>query len=193
MVKGDLESEGPVLVLGIVYDPTRLDTDQNAMTAEEIEKMAYNFVASGQLSKIDLMHDKRPTGSKVVDSTIVRWENPYFPVGSWVLGTMVYDPILKGDIKSGKFNGYSLQGTAFETTKWVLIQHPVKSEGTTEASTEPGYPEHSHYLSLEYDQFANIIPAQTQEVLGHVHTMTKGTATEMAEGHAHRVVIEQAA
>lgn len=192
VVKGDPGGEGPVLVFGIVYDPTRVDTDQNAMVAEEIEKTAYDFVASGQLSKIDLMHDKRPTGSKIVDSTIIRWENPYFPIGSWVVGTLVYDPVLKAAIKSGEFNGYSLQGTAFETTRWVLVQHPVKSEGTTELSTEPSFPEHSHSLSFDYDQFANIVPAYTDEVLGHAHKMVKGTATDQANGHAHRVIIERA-
>lgn len=192
VTKGDLTGDGPVLVLGIVYDPTRIDTDQNAMTFEEIEKMAYNFVASGRLSEIDLMHDGRPTGSKVVDSTIIRWENPYFPVGAWVLGTLIYDSVLKADIQAGKFNGYSLEGTAFETTKYVIAQHPIKSEGTTEPSTEPEYPEHVHELTLKYDRFSNIIPAYTSEVLGHRHLMSKGTATEMADGHAHRVIIEAA-
>lgn len=190
VAKGDLDGDGPVLVFGVAYAPKPVDADRAAMDAEAVESMAYEFVASGKLSNVDLMHNERATGSKVVDSTIIRWENPYFPIGAWVVGTMVYDPMLKAAIKRGEINGYSFGGSAFEVVRFALILKPLSSAGTTELSTEPNYPEHDHELTLKYDDAFNIIPTETEEALGHRHIVMLATATEMADGHAHRLVIE---
>lgn len=190
VVKGDLEAAGPILIFGVVYGAGPLDTDRAAMSPEEVEAVAYDFVASGKLSKIDLMHNERPTGSVIVDSTFIRWENPYFPIHSWVIGVRVSDPGLKLAIKNGEINGFSFGGSAFEVTRFALIIQPLKSVGTTEPSTADGVAEHTHDLELDYDNWSNIIPTMTTGGPDHEHEMIKGTATEMAKGHAHRAVIE---
>lgn len=190
VVKGDLDASGPILVFGLVYAPGPIDTDRAAMSPAEVEAAAYDFVASGRLANIDLMHNERPTGSVVVDSTIIRWENPYFPIGGWVIGVLVSDQALKVAIKNGEINGFSFGGTAFEVTRFALILHPLKSVGTTEPSTADGVEEHVHNLELTYDDWSNIIPTWTTGGGDHEHEMTKGTATGMAKGHAHKVVIK---
>ena len=190
VVKGDLDADGPILVFGLVYAPGPIDTDLAAMTPDNVEKLAYEFVAAGRLANIDLMHNEKATGSVVVDSTIIRWENPYFPIGGWVIGVYVTDPALKLAIKNGEINGFSFGGTAFEVTRFALVLQPLRSIGTTEPSTADGVPEHEHELALDYDDWGLIIPTMTSVVLGHSHEMSKGTATEKAMGHAHRTVIE---
>lgn len=189
VVKGDLSADGPVLVFGVVYAPGPVDTDQAIMTADNVEALAYEFVASGKLANIDLMHNEKPTGSVVVDSTIIRWENPHFPLGAWVIGVLVSDPALKLAIKNGELNGFSFGGTAFEVQRFALVIQPLKSYGTVEPSTAPGIPEHVHDLELHYDQFGNIVPTRTSVDLGHDHEAGYGTATKTSLGHAHRTKI----
>jgi hypothetical protein len=60
------------VVLGVVYEPNIRDTDENFMTAEEIEKMAYGFMEDLYLTRIDKDHDGKTNKGVVVESFISR-------------------------------------------------------------------------------------------------------------------------
>jgi len=55
-----------------VYSSLHIDTDGEAMTADEIEKMAYKFISDGNIRKIDVGHNNEESGSFIVESFIAR-------------------------------------------------------------------------------------------------------------------------
>jgi hypothetical protein len=182
------------LVYGEVYAPLRVDTDAEAMTADEIEKMAHNFLASGRTDKIDVQHGFKESGCMVVESFIARKDDPDgFVEGAWVLGVKVLPDALWEAVKSGELNGFSFAGNLgnrIETRSVVMMTRRL--EGETEKSADSGpLPPHEHHLSLALDHNGRIIPTESGETLGHRHNIRKATATEPEFDHAHRMILIQ--
>jgi hypothetical protein len=186
-----IKSEEQCIVMGIVYSPLEIDTDGETMRPEVIEKMAHDFLANGRVDRIDLMHDRQPTASRVVESFIARKNDPHdFPEGAWVLAVKIFDPDLWTRVKSGEINGFSFSGpiTPVEV-RGVPVKHIVKMKGTTEPSTGGPVPEHTHKVQLQFNKNDKVIPVLTKEALGHQHYVFKTTATELALDHAHRLIL----
>jgi hypothetical protein len=187
-----IKSEEKRLVYGEVYAPMRVDTDTEAMTAEDIEKMAHAFLARGKTDCIDVQHSMEESGCVVVESFIARKEDPDgFIQGAWVLGVKVIPEELWQAIKSGELNGFSFAGIPGDrVTARATVRQAKRLVGETEKSTDSGpIPSHSHEVNLTFSSDGKIIPTNTEETYGHVHGVRKATATEPAFDHSHRMVL----
>lgn len=58
------------LVYGTVYEPNVKDTDGDWADAETIRKAAHDFMESSKIDKVDENHDEKPSGARVVESSI---------------------------------------------------------------------------------------------------------------------------
>ena len=187
-----IKSEEERLVYAEVYSPLHVDTDQEAMTQDEIRKMAHQFLASGRVAKIDIQHNKRESGCVVVESFIARKGDPDgFIEGSWVAGIYVAPDQAWADVKSGELNGLSFFGGAKHRSVKARVSVAKRLEGWTEKSMSSGglLPEHHHSLALVFSDNGRIVPGETGVTLGHVHCVNRATATEKAMEHSHRLVL----
>ena len=174
------------IVYGVVYEPWVLDTYGDMMLPEDIEKMAHDFIASGQLDqKIDRQHDNKSTGSFPVESYIAKANDPDYPEGAWILGVKVVDRSLWDDIKSGKVNGYSFEATVVKKPVVVEIEYDPTLVGET--GEAKGHT-HLYFVRLNVDGVVEYGRTSTAED-GHYHEIRAGTATELADDHAHRITI----
>lgn len=110
------------LAFGVVYAPDEIDSHGAFMTAPEIEKMAYEFMKSGKVNKIDTDHDLIENGSKVVESFIARKGDPDFPEGSWVMGVHIPDESIWQAVKKGELTGFSMYGKAKSRDVLVTVE-----------------------------------------------------------------------
>jgi hypothetical protein len=177
------------IVYGEVYSPFFIDTDWETMKPEDVQKMAWNFLAQGRTSKIDVQHSCEESGAVVVESFIARSDDPDFSEGSWVLGVKCPDAVWES-IKEGKLNGFSLYGPAMKYPAKVLVEVARKIDGETEPSAVEYFPEHTHPFTLHLDSNGVILKGVCGMSVGHSHEITNQTATEPALEHAHRFVSE---
>lgn len=184
------DADAPMRVYAEVYVPLAMDTDQDAMRDKEVEDMAHDFLKSGRVLKIDINHDLQESGCAVIESYIVRYENPDFKLGSWVLGVEIYDPELKDAVRKGDLNGFSFYSDDLKETTVVDVPVTIvrKLAGTVEESTSPDIEKHDHESIIEFDEDGNVVPTFTSEVLEHRHPILRTTSTETEADHAHRIV-----
>ena len=186
-----IKSDEERLVYGEVYIPLDVDSQEEAMTAEEIRKMAHAFLEKGLIEKIDVNHNKEDSGCVVVESFIARKDDPDgFIEGAWVLVTRVIPDELWEKVKSGELNGYSFHGSGQSVTLDAEVDMPVYGNGDTEESLDGPLPPHSHGLSVKFDNDGKIIACETDESLSHVHDVKKATSTDPSFGHSHRLIFE---
>jgi len=187
-----IKSEDKRLVFAEVYSPLHIDTDGEAMTADEIEKMAYKFLSGGNVRKIDVGHNREESGCYIVESFIARKNDPdNFIEGAWVLGVKVDDEDLWQDVKRGELNGFSFDGSVTPVKARASVSVIQRMVGKTEKSFKGILPEHSHDLEVEFNDDGVIIPTYTSETLNHVHKVMKATSTEMEIDHSHRLILMQ--
>jgi hypothetical protein len=98
------------IVYGEVYAPNEKDTDGNWMTPETIEKMAHGFMEDLRLTQIDKNHDGDTDEGTVIESFIVRKDDPDFTEGAWVVGVKVHDKETWKSIEKGDITGFSIEG-----------------------------------------------------------------------------------
>jgi len=178
-------------VYGVVYAPLAIDTDWETMTASDIRKMAHDFVSSGKISQIDIGHDNKPSGARVVESFIARKGDPDYPEGAWVLGVRMEEGELWDAIRAGKLNGFSVEATTKKVPKKVMVDIAKIALGKTEENTDVEIaPAHSHRFYIEFDSEGRISLGLTEEELGHVHEIGGTVVTEESMGHTHRFFVE---
>lgn len=180
------------LVFGEVYAPNMVDTDWEAMTPEDVEFAAHEFMKNGYISNIDINHDLNPSGAKVVESFINRNpEDPFFKDGAWVLGVWVPDNIWT-DVKDGKLNGYSFYGTSAKQPVSVVVEVIRSLVGETEngQDTAKSITSHNHTFVLRLDEYGKVVSGHTDFKHNHQHIIKYTTATENAMEHAHRFFTE---
>jgi len=175
------------IVLGVVYSPNSIDSDGEAMTEEAVCKMAYEFLSSGKVRNIDIMHNYQKSGCAVVESFIAREGDTSFAPGSWVLGTKIINTDIWDAVKEGKINAYSFAGPTRKETAHVLVEALDTVKGDTELSLVDIIPPHFHSYFLKFDDKGNIIEGKTDVRMGHFHKIRFPGATEEELGHAHRV------
>lgn len=171
------------IAYGEVYIPMVPDSDGEFMTAEEIRKMAHRFLAKGIPGNIDSYHDNRLVGAVVVESFIARADDPVFIAGAWVVGVHIPDPDLWQRVKSGEFNGFSMEATVKRRDVELEMVLPDTIKGGTFPA---GDPEHEHTFVVAYDDGGEFIGGRTNVVNGHYHDIIRGTITETAEDHFHK-------
>ena len=179
------------LVFGEVYAPNMVDTDWEAMTPEDVEFAAHNFIKEGKHQQIDVNHDLQPSGAAVVESYIVRWDDPNFTKGSWVMGVWVPDHLWP-QVKEGELNGFSFYGFSAKHPVKVVVEVARIAVGDTEpnASVEPLLKSHKHAFAIRFDDSGKILSGYTDFIEDHQHTVTLTTATKEAMGHSHRYFVE---
>jgi len=185
-----VETADEQIVYGAVYIPDQVDTDWESMEAEDIRKMAYSFMENGRFDAIDIMHNREKSGAVVVESFIARNGDPDFDEGTWVLGVRVPEDIWK-DVKAGKLNGFSFNGTVKKVPKKVLMELTKIAIDETELSTdEEILPAHKHAYYVEFNDEGGVVMGFTDEVLGHKHDISGTTVTDVELEHAHRFFVE---
>ncbi|HFE38235.1 MAG TPA: hypothetical protein ENK06_07440 [Gammaproteobacteria bacterium] len=103
------------LVYGIVYSPDEVDSEGDTMTAADIEKMAYNFMAQKRTQQVDKQHDGEADEGFVAESWILKDGDPLFPdenTGAWAVGIKVVDDETWEQVKTGEIGGLSMGGFA---------------------------------------------------------------------------------
>lgn len=170
------------MVWAEVYAPNRPDVDGEFMTAEEIEKMAHDFVRKGRLDQIDVQHDNTTVkGVQAIESFIARKGDPDFIEGSWVLGVHVDNDAVWQDVLDGKINGFSMEAMVTKEEVEVEIEIPPVVMGRTSVDED-----HEHQFFVTYGEDGTFQGGVTDEVNGHKHVIKGGTITEKASGHQHR-------
>lgn len=179
-----IKSDTPELqiVYGEVYAPDRLDAQDEFMTRDEIRKMAHEFIRSGKMGQIDVLHNNNIVqGCSVVESFIARDDDPTFIPHSWVVGVHVGDPDLWASIKKGDLNGFSMEALVQRDEQSRSIEIPSVVRGKTTKSED-----HEHEFYVSYDNKGNFKGGITNTINAHYHTIIAGTHTEIAQGHSHR-------
>lgn len=170
------------IVYGEVYPPDRIDSDKEYMTAEEIEKMAHDFLRQKMNDQIDVMHENKTyEGVCVVESFIARDGDPDFIPGSWVVGVHIPDDELWGMVEKGELNGFSMEALVKTMEKEVTVDVPPVVSGLTSKSED-----HQHRFYVTYDQDGNFKGGTTDVVKGHSHRIRGGTVTDVVNDHSHR-------
>lgn len=173
------------IVYGEVYAPDVLDTYGDFMGVEDIEEMAHRFMQlSSMKSAIDTNHDEITNGSYPVESFIAREGDPEYTPGAWVLGVKIVDEDIWGMVTRGELNGYSFQALVQKLAVVVNIDMTPDAVGLTGDADD-----HWHFFWLELDEDGRVLRGRTSFDDGHSHEIRRGTATEKANGHAHRISI----
>lgn len=188
-VKIDKTDEEKQLLWGVVYPPNIVDSQGEAMTKEEIEKAAYNFMKKGHLDKIDIGHNFKESGSCIVENFIARKEDPDFPEGSWVMAVWCPDDVWQ-QVKDNELNGFSFAGTAKQKRARVMLEVAKEEVCETSENTDDVLPKHKHLCLLRYDVNGRVVSGCTDNVIGHSHEVKAGTAVEKSLGHGHRIYLD---
>jgi hypothetical protein len=173
------------IVFGEVYAPYEIDSHGDMMTEKSIEQLAYRFMRKTDLSKvIDVQHNRKPIAAYPVESFIARG-NPDYTEGAWVLAVKIDDKDIWAKIKNNELNGYSFDAFGLVKEAVTQIEFYKISYGMVESSEN-----HTHAYFIEFDSVGQILKGRTSIVNGHWHDIEKGTATEKAANHAHRMFLE---
>lgn len=175
------KSEYQQIVYGEIYAPNRPDAQGEFMTAEEIQKMAHEFMSSKKMDQIDILHDNKVTKASVVEMFVAREGDPDFIPGSWVAGVHIEDPAVWQRVLKGELNGFSMEALVTRHSREVEIEIPPVVTGLTSKSDE-----HAHRFFVSYDDEGNFKGGVTDSINGHFHKIVAGTHTQEAEGHTHR-------
>lgn len=100
------------IVYGEVYVPMEVDTDGEAMTADQIEKLAHDFMLRSQ--KIDIGHDEIAREIAVVESFMARENDPEFTPKAWVMGAKIFsdsvwDRVISKELTAFSFSAYAVK------------------------------------------------------------------------------------
>lgn len=180
------EEDDQHLVYGEIYAPGRPDAQGEFMREEEIRKMAHEFIRSGKMGQIDVMHDNKVVeGCSVVESFIAQKDDPIFIPGSWVVAVHVPDEKLWQQIKKGDINGFSMEALVTRHDRVVDLDIPPVVQGLTSKSEDH---QHKFYVSYAPGPDGNVVfkGGRTDEVNGHWHPIVAGTHTQTVKGHSHR-------
>ncbi len=171
------------VVFGEVYPANVLDTYGDFMSQEDIETMAHRFMQLSTMQQaIDTNHDEKPNGSYPIETFIAREGDPDYTPGAWVLGVKITEKKIWDKVLKGELNGYSFQALVRKVAVVVNVEMTLDKIGVTELADG-----HDHFYFVEMDEDGRVSRGVTSEDEGHSHTISAGTATDAADGHAHRI------
>jgi hypothetical protein len=177
-----IKSDDQHLIFGEVYAPNRPDAQGEYMTAMDIQKMAHEFIRSGKMGQIDMMHaNKIVSGASVVESFVADESDTRFLPGAWVIGVHIPDPKLWSAIKQGEINGFSMEALVTRHDQEVEVEIPPIVTGLTSKQED-----HQHKFFVAYDEKGQFKGGVTDTVNGHFHSIVAGTHTQDSQGHRHR-------
>lgn len=125
-VKFAIESEDERIVFGAVLIPDqkiyrkdeKLGEYHVTASAENIRKIREKFFKSQNTTAVNTNHQGEPVQAYLMESFIsdekkgIPNPEPFsnLPYGTWYVGYKIEDDQVWNDVKSGKFNGFSLEG-----------------------------------------------------------------------------------
>lgn len=173
---------------GEVYAPNVLDSHGNMMFAADVKLLAHRFLRDVVLGRsIDVGHDNNPRNAYPVESFIARKDDPDFRENAWVLGVKIEDETVWADVKAGNLNGFSFEAYAHKSAVVVDVVVEPHTVGETEAGGDPA---HAHLYFVLLSDAGKVVGGRTSEVNGHFHLISKGTVTDFASGHNHRLPLQ---
>lgn len=99
-------------IYGIVLEPDEVDTQDDTVAAEEIEKAAEGFMKRSRT--IGLRHRKAARGVDLTDSYVTQGPTKLgkklLKEGTWIIGVKVKDPALWAGVENGEYRGFSVGG-----------------------------------------------------------------------------------
>ncbi len=98
---------------GVVYEPGVTDTQGDSASAEVIKDAAYEFLKMGLVNMVDEQHNFEPGKGKIVESFILRSDDPNFvgvQKGAWCV---VIELSPEMEAKIDEIGGLSLAGQGF--------------------------------------------------------------------------------
>lgn len=178
------------IVYGVVYAPNEIDSQGEAMEAEDIEAMCHAFMrvyAQKRGEVIDTEHDNVVIGAFPVESYIETEDGKSWPKGSWIMGVKVDDPVIWSKIKKGLLNGFSFEAMVKKLNTVAEVDVETDYVGKTATNED-----HDHIFFIEFNEEGRIISGCTSFDNGHRHEIVTGTTTELAATkqiaeHAHRL------
>jgi hypothetical protein len=188
VIKGDGDE---IILYGPFYPPWLVDTDKEAMLPEEVQKAAEKFAKPEYYQNVDIIHNGKPTGSKILNVFIADKGNPYWLEGEMIAEVKPGSPEIVEMAQKGELNGFSFKGEVTRTPEIVLLRHPTIARGDVEKSEGGPLDPHDHDLELFFDDDAKLIPTFTAWNMGHRHVVKGTTATEKAFDHAHRYIVNE--
>jgi hypothetical protein len=109
--KSPRDNNDPLIVTSVVSSAS------DEITASDLKKAAYSFLASGEYLKMDIYYDGQPTGSKIVASHFLEKADGY-PPDSWFVSIAIYDPTIRQMVLKGEINSFSFDP---EGASWISI------------------------------------------------------------------------
>lgn len=187
-----VKNEDQRIVSGIIAEPLVLDTDNEFYTRAGVLKMYYDFVSQRLQKNIDREHNNILTGSEINKTYIALENDPdNYPEGAWIGECKINSDADWEAVKRGEINGYSVEISTLKIDVTVSSEQMVLAKGMSELSLGDVLPEHLHEVILYFDSLGRVIKAEVAESLGHKHTVTKATATDMNLGHSHRLILNR--
>lgn len=172
------------IVYGEVYAPNVVDSHGEMMTPEEVEKMCHRFLKECVLAEtIDKNHTNKVEDAHPVESFIARG-HPDYNEGAWVLGVKINDKELWAEVKKGEINGFSFEAYCRKTNAVIVVETIPTSIGETEENDG-----HTHFFVAKIDADGRVVRGRTSTSNGHSHEIKRGTATELTDGHRHRIFV----
>lgn len=110
------KSEAKQIVTGAALIPDRPDREGDVVSAENVEEMAYDYLAHHQ--RVDENHDRRPREEhEVVESYVAPADlelgGQTLPEGTWVVSARLGDEAWK-KVEKGEYTGFSVDGMAWK-------------------------------------------------------------------------------
>lgn len=180
------------IVSGEVYAPFIIDTHDEMMLPEDVEIMAHRFLMDMRNQHIDVMHDNELVQAVVIESYIAKANDPDgYGEGAWVVSLKVEDDDLWDAIRTGVFNGFSIEAWVFKVKAEVEYDFLPIQYGFVEENAG-----HDHAFYVEVDEIGRVTRGITSVDDGHSHEILAGTATELSNDpqgvrHAHRYFMQE--
>lgn len=174
------------LVTGQVYAPDCLDAHGHYMTAEDLEKVAHNFLADGLLTSIDVQHNNITVPAVIVESYIAKKGDPEFEEGAWVATTRIDDPVIWKAVKDGRINGYSFEILTYREDMVVEFEYQTWYYGFTDPDP---HDKHDHPFMVRLDSNGDIVWGSTGPGSdgSPAHPIKRSNITEAINGRSHRI------
>ncbi len=178
------------VVWGELYAPNRLDSDNEFMSKETLENLQMTIAKSGFKLPVDLDHKNvSQNDAHIVECFIARKGDPDFIEGSLVVGLHIPNKTLWNEVKGGRYNGFSIEALVNKESREVEIEIPDMINGKTSESMG-----HSHDFTVNLDVVNGVLVFKGGETTpckrdGHIHKIMRRSATEITNGHNHKISI----
>ena len=173
-------------VWGRVYEPLVIDAHGDLMMADEIEKAAYSFLASANLSvAVDENHNHIPTFSKVIESYVTKEDSNGVAAGTWIVGMQITKDGTWRKIERGEITGFSFEGSGYRRKAIIEATFQKYKLGRTSKAADG----HSHLVFVELDDKGRVIKGWTSTANNHKHDVLYNTVTELTTTHRHRIIL----